>query len=185
MMGCTGISVQERQYALQVLLPVLEALRMRDNFYTMRNGTTYELFRNRPNTPISHANCKNKFLGPLQKEEIMRSLVTNSNMTVKQIQQTTNALLDSYEHMGPALGPSVKRYVWKQRNMLLAKQMEGVETPGRTKVQILRKLCEDQMLQDQIKLHKCYKINSNGVHQKLAAGASGQGRGEVECRQSG
>ena len=29
-------------------------------------------------------------------------------------------------------------------------QMEGVETPRKTEVQILRELCEVQMLQDQI-----------------------------------
>ena len=147
---------------------------------TMRNGKTYELFRNKPHTPISHANCKNKFLGPLQKGAIMRCLATNSNLTAKQIRQMTNPLTGSDEHMGPALGPSVERYVWKQRNMLLAKQMKGVETPWKTKVQILRELCEDRMLQDQIKRHKCYMINSNGVHRKRAAGASGQRRGEVE-----
>ena len=101
-------------------------------------------------------------------------------MTAKQIQQTTIAPPDSNKHMGPALGPSVERYVRKQRNMLLAKQMEGVETPGKTEVQILREFCEGRMLQGQIKRHKCYKIKSNGLHQKRAAGASGQGRGEVE-----
>ena len=72
----------------------------------------------------------------------MRSLATNSNLTAKQIRQATNALRDSNEHMGPALGPLVERYVRKQRNMLLAKQMEGVETPGKTEVQILRELCK-------------------------------------------
>ena len=48
------------------------------------------------------------------------------------------------------------------RNMLLAMQMEGVETPGKTKVQILRELCQGssvtrsnqtaQILQDRVQM---------------------------------
>ena len=110
---------------------------------SIREGIAYyELLRNQPHTPISHVNCKNKFLGPLQKGAIMRFLVTNSTSTAKHIQQTISALLDCKEHIGPALGPSVEWYVRKQRNMLLAKQMEGVEMSGKSEVQILRKLSE-------------------------------------------
>jgi len=119
-----------------------------------RKGVTvYELFRNEPHTALSHATSKNKFLAPLQKGAIMRSLVTNTTATAKQIRQLTNLLLDEKEHIGPSLGPSVERYVRKQRNRILPKQMDGVETSGKTEVQILRELCEGRMLQDQIKLH--------------------------------
>ena len=70
----------------------------------------------------------------------MRSLVTNSTATAKQIRQTTNLLLDEKEHIGPTLGPSVERHVRKQRNRILQKQMDGVEMSGKTEVQILREL---------------------------------------------
>ena len=36
----------------------------------------------------------------------MRSLVTNTTATAKQIRQLTNLLLDEKEHIGPSLGPS-------------------------------------------------------------------------------
>ena len=104
-----------------------------------RKGVTvYELFRNEPHTAESHATSKNKFLAPLQKGAIMRSLVTNTTATAKQIRQLTNLLLDEKEHIGPSLGPSVERYVRKQRNRILQEQMSGVETSRKTEVQILR-----------------------------------------------
>ena len=102
----------------------------------------FELFRKEPHTASSHANSRNKFLGPLQKGAIRRSLVTNSTATSKQIWQSTNLLLNEKEHIGPALGPSVERYVRKQRNRILQEQMSGVEMSGKSEVQILRVLCE-------------------------------------------
>ena len=100
-------------------------------FVFIRDGVTvYEIFRNEPHTASSHANSKNKFLAPLQKGAIMRSLVTNSTVTAKQIWQSTNLLLDEKEHIGPSLGPSVERYVLKQRNRILQEQMSGVEMSG-------------------------------------------------------
>ena len=123
-------------------------------FVFIRDGATvYDLFRNELHTAASHANSKNKFLVPLQKEAIMRSLVTNSTTTAKQIWQSTNLLLDEKEHIGPSLGPSVERHVRKQRNLIFKKQMDGVEMSGKSEVQILRELCEGRMLQDQIKRH--------------------------------
>ena len=83
----------------------------------------------------------------------MRSMVTKSTATAKQIRQSTNLLLDEKEHIGPALGPSVDRHVRKQRNLILKKQMDGVEMSGKSEVQILRELCEGRMQQDQIKRH--------------------------------
>ena len=120
----------------------------------IRGGVTvYELLRNEPHTASSHANSKNKFLAPLQKGAIMRSLVTHSTATAKQIRQSTNLHLGEREHIGPALGPSVERHVLKQRNLVFKKQMESVEMSGKSEVQILRELCEGRMLQDQIKRH--------------------------------
>ena len=102
----------------------------------------FELFRKEPHTTTSHAISKAKFLAPLQKGAIKRSLVTNSTATAKQIRQSTNLLLDEKEHIGPALGPSVERYVRKQRNRILQEQMSGVEMAGKSEVQILRVVCE-------------------------------------------
>ena len=68
--------------------------------------------------------------------------MTNSTATAKQIRQSTNLLFDEKEHIGPALGPSVERYVRKQRNRILQEQMSRVEMTGKTEVQILRVLCE-------------------------------------------
>ena len=116
-------------------------------------GLVFELFRKDPHTTTSHAVSKAKFLAPLQKGAIQRSLVTNSTATAKQIRQSTNMLLDEKEHIGPALGPSVERHVRKERNRILQEQMHGVEMSGKSEVQILRELCEGRMLQDQIKLH--------------------------------
>ena len=60
-----------------------------------RKGVTvYELFRNEPHTAESHATSKNKFLAPLQKGAIMRSLMMNTTVTTKQIWQLTYLLLD-------------------------------------------------------------------------------------------
>ena len=123
-------------------------------FIFERDGVTvYELFRNEAHTATSHANTTGKFLTPLQKGAIERSLVTNSTATAKQIRQSTNLLLDEREHVGPTLGPSVDRHVRKQRNLIFKKQMDGVEMSGKTEVQILRELCEGRMLQDEIKRH--------------------------------
>ena len=101
----------------------------------------YELFRNEQHTALSHATSKNKFLAPLQKGAIMRFLVTNTTATAKQIRQSTNLLLDEKEHIGSSVDPSVdsgERFVRKQRNRILQEQMSGVETSGKTEVQILR-----------------------------------------------
>ena len=76
--------------------------------------------------------------------------MTNSIAIAKQIRQSTNLLLDEKEHIGLALGPSVERYVQKQRNRILQEQMRGVEMSGKTEVRILRELCEGRMLHDQI-----------------------------------
>ena len=96
---------------------------------------------------LSHANSKNKFLAPLQ----------------KQIRQSTNLLLDEKEHIGPSLAPSVARHVCKQRNRILQKQMDGVEMSGMTEVQILRELCEGRMLQGQIKWNNDNPGKSNHI----------------------
>ena len=110
-------------------------------FVVDRKGVTvYRLFQNEQHMVLSHATSKNKFLAPLQKGAIMRSLVTNTAATAKQ-RQSTNLLLDEKEHIGPSLGPSVERYVWKQRNRILQEQMSGVEMSRKTEVQILRELC--------------------------------------------
>ena len=112
-------------------------------FVFERDGAlVFELFRKEPHTTTSHAISKAKFLSPLQKGAIKRSLVTNSTATAKQIRQSTNLILDEKEHIGPALGPSVERYVRKQRNQILQEQMSGVETSGKSEVQILRVVCE-------------------------------------------
>ena len=118
-----------------------------------RIPAVFELFQNTPHLPESHAVSKNKFLAPLQKSAVSRSLVTNSMATAKQIRQGTNELVDCKEHIGAALGPSVERLVRKKRNATLAKQMEGVEMSGKSEVQILKELSEGRMLQDQIKRH--------------------------------
>ena len=68
--------------------------------------------------------------------------MTNSTATSKQIWQLTNLLLDEKEHIGLALGPLVKWYVRKQRNLILQEQMSGVEMSGKSKVQILRVVCK-------------------------------------------
>ena len=108
-------------------------------FVIDRKGVTiYKLFQNEPHTALSHVTSKNKFFAPFQKNAIMRSLVMNTTVTAKQIWQLTNLLLDEKEHIGPSLGPSVERYVRKQRNRILQEQMSGVETSGKTEVQILR-----------------------------------------------
>ena len=108
-----------------------------------RKGVTvYELFQNEQHMALSHVTSKNKLLAPFQKGAIMRSLVMNTTVTAKQIWQSTNLLLDEKEHIGPSLGPSVERYVRKQRNRILQEQMSGVEMSWKTEVQILRELCE-------------------------------------------
>ena len=133
-------------------------------FVVDRKGVmAYEIFRNDPHTALSHATSKYKFLALLQKGAIMRFLVTNTTATAKQIRQSTNLLLDEKEHIGPSLGPSVERYVRKQRNRILQEQMSGVEMSGKTEVQILRVLCEGQMLQDQIKLHNNKPRKANHI----------------------
>ena len=97
-------------------------------FVFKRYGVTiFELFQNEPHTALSHVNSKNKFLAPLQNSAIVRSLVTNSTATAKQIQQSTNLLLDEKEHIGQSLGPSVVQHVRKERNRILQQQMDGVE----------------------------------------------------------
>ena len=110
--------------------------------FDRRGVGVYELFRNEPLTALSHATSKNKFLAPLQKSAIIRSLVTNTTATAKQIRQSTNLLLDEKEHIGPFLGPSVEQHVPKERNRILQQQMDGVEMSGKTEVQTLRELCE-------------------------------------------
>ena len=66
------------------------------------------------------------------------------------------------EHIGPAFGQLVERHVLKQRNVMLAKQMEGVEMLGKSNVQILRELCEGWVIHDQLK-----RYNNNPIQNHI------------------
>ena len=104
----------------------------------------YELFQYNQHNTDSHSKCKSKFLTPLQEEVIDRTLLTYAMTTVKYICQQSNMLPDEDQQIGSALGPSVEHHVWKVHNVLLAKQMDGIEMSGKTEILILKEMCEAQ-----------------------------------------
>ena len=93
------------------------------------------LFQNKQHKALSHVNPKNKLLAPLQKGAIMRSLVTNSYATSKQIWQTTISLLDErnilVSHFVRTVSRAACAHCDKQRNRILQKQMDGIEMSGK------------------------------------------------------
>ena len=112
-----------------------------------------ELFRNEPHTPESHRTNKKKFLSVMQMAGIDRSLSTHATASAKHIRQASNRLTDVDQHIGPELKGSVERHVRKVREVLLSKQLNGIEMSGKSEVQILRELCQGKLLEDKVARH--------------------------------
>ena len=85
----------------------------------------------------------------------------NATTTAKHVSQTTNSLPDKLQCINLTLGLSVERHVWKEQNLLLARQMSGIEMLGETEIQILKEICEGHLLQDEIARHNSDPVQNH------------------------